>query len=139
MPRKGRSKEEEIIMEMALLVHREAAKIKRPYDRRKAAELGKEDQAKFLGAEGRLIVSVTGAIAGTDDDTKEWANEIGLDITAEKYLIDQPLQHMQELAAAYAETGLAADEAAAKRMAAAFKDSVVQHFRQMRGKATGIA
>ena len=47
-------------------------------------------------------------------------------------LIDAPLKAIGELAQVYSQTGLAADEAAAKRMADAFKDAVAQQYQDKR-------
>ena len=116
--------------------HDEFTAIPKPYAPEAWAKLGEEQQGKVQSAEIGACLSVNRQTAYTrDPEHRQWADDFlpryfGTKTTEEE-LIDEPLAKMRALAKAYAESGLAGDDAEAKKMADAYKDSIV---RQRLGK-----
>jgi hypothetical protein len=107
--------------------------IPRPYDDRDLAKLTVEQQEKVQLAEMNAHMQVMpGWGLSHIPGAKEWSGQFnakyGLGQFTDKERIDEPLQAMRELASAYADTGLAADAEAAKRMAEGFKDAMCRHW-----------
>jgi hypothetical protein len=113
-------------------MRKEWASLKRPYDRRDFADLPEAHRAKIAENEIGLYGAVSLSVAKTrDTQAIQWADDRGIERTDEKTLIDKPLQHLKDLAQAYAESGLAQDDAEAKRMADAYKDAIVERLVKM--------
>lgn len=122
-------------LEILLQLGADVAAIRKPYDRRDYADLDEARREKVRNAESRLYMDVTVAFASTSDrDVRDMAERLNFALADDKTLIDEPLRRTRELTQAYAESGLAPDEATAQRMANAFRDSLVQFLRERSSK-----
>ena len=118
------------LLSFAMAAVKDMAAIKKPYDRRDAADLTEAQRERIATAEMAVYKDVTSVVGYTHDpDVKDTLNELRLSV-GDETLIDSPLGSLKALAKSYAETGLAADEAKATRMAEAYKISVADHQRQ---------
>jgi hypothetical protein len=139
MARRGRDEKAklkaEMMQEAANKMKAELAVIRRPYDRRDYADLDEDRQVQVMQAETRLYTAISLVFGVTKERLASVEREsLGL---SDDTMIDEPLRRMRALAQAYAGSGLAPDEAAAKRMADAFKESVVQFRRQWASERGG--
>lgn len=116
--------------DFAMAAVKDMAAIKKPYDRRDAADLTEAQRERVATAEMAVYKDVISVVGYTHDpDVKETLSELRLTV-GDETLIDSPLGSLKALAKTYAETGLASDEAKATRMAEAYKVSIADHQRQ---------
>jgi len=128
-----------LILDVALKLYEEVTAIPRPYEPHHLARLSTDQQEKVQAAEIPAYLSVKLGwsrthIPGLKERSQQFNAEYGIEPGGDKTWIDEPLERMRALARTYAETGLAADEAEAKRMAEGFKNAIVHHCQQKSGK-----
>jgi hypothetical protein len=125
--------------ELAMKAVQELDAISKPYDPGDFAKLTAEQQKKVLDAEMPVYFYVSvgwsrAHIPGMKEWSEQFTAEYGIEPAGDQARIDEPLRRMRELAKAYADNGLAADEAAAARMAEGYKNAIIRYNQQKQGE-----